>query len=103
MLRGENSLSWFRVLQWNGIDKDLAGVGGCQVARADSELKHSTVFHGSVGEKLEFSFTETRRFREEIPWRLLGSWVSTPPSFVQLHSRKTLKDWACRSPKRLGV
>lgn len=72
MLRGENSLSWFRVLQWNGIDKDLAGVGGCQVARADSELKRSTVFHGSIGEKLELSFTETRRFREEIPWE--ASW-----------------------------
>lgn len=49
------------------IGKDLAGVGGCQVAKTDSELKRA-VFHGSRGKKLELSFTEIRRFREEMPW-----------------------------------
>lgn len=54
------------------IDKDLGGVGGCQVAKTDSELKRA-VFHGFGGKKRGFSFTETRRFREEMPSE--ASWL----------------------------
>jgi hypothetical protein len=69
------------------MDKDLAGVGGCQVTETDSEFKKRAVFHGNC----DFHSQKLRDSERKCLRRSVGSGASTLPSYIQVCSKKTLE------------